>query len=104
MIAPWLLHRSADLWDRPNHFLPERFPGTPRSTPSPTSPSPWDRGSVRHEFRPGRGDALLAILAQQFEVVPAPRYKVAPICRLTLRPDGGLPVTVKRRAQHAPSH
>ncbi len=44
----------------------------------------------------------LAILAQQFEVVPSPDHTVSPVCRLTLRPDGGLPVTVKRRARRAP--
>ena len=25
MVVPWLLHRHRNLWDRPDHFIPERF-------------------------------------------------------------------------------
>ncbi len=105
MIAPWLLHRSVDLWDRPNHFLPERFLGDAKINPFAYIPfAVGPRICPGMNFGQDEATLCLAILAQQFEVVPRPGYKVAPICRLTLRPDGGLPVTVKRRAQHAPSH
>lgn len=39
----------------------------------------------------------LATLAQRFRVRPIAGYKVEPVCRLSLRPLGGLPVTVERR-------
>jgi len=39
----------------------------------------------------------LAALIQRFQVIPRPGYKVEPICRLTLRPNGGLPVSVTPR-------
>jgi len=63
LAVPWLLHRHRKLWDRPDHFMPERFlpgaapdrpampifrlepdlepaPGQPSPSPSRSSPSP----------------------------------------------------------------
>ena len=25
VVIPWLLHRHKQLWDKPDHFIPERF-------------------------------------------------------------------------------
>ncbi|WP_306223448.1 cytochrome P450 [Bosea beijingensis] len=99
MIAPWLLHRSPDLWDRPNHFLPERFLSGARIDPFAYIPF-----AVGPRICPGMNFGLdeatlcLAILAQRFEVLPREGYKVEPVCRLTLRPKGGLPACVVARA------
>lgn len=102
MIAPWLLHRSPDLWDKPNHFLPERFLSGARIDPFAYIPF-----AVGPRICPGMNFGLdeatlcLAILAQRFELVPRDGYKVEPVCRLTLRPKGGLPArVVKRNPQH----
>jgi cytochrome P450 len=99
MIAPWLLHRSPDLWDKPNHFLPERFLSGARIDPFAYIPF-----AVGPRICPGMNFGLdeatlcLAILAQRFEVLPREGYKVEPVCRLTLRPKGGLPARVVARA------
>lgn len=99
MIAPWLLHRSADLWEKPNHFLPERFLSGARIDPFAYIPF-----AVGPRICPGMNFGLdeatlcLAILAQRFEVLPRDGYKVEPVCRLTLRPKGGLPASVVARA------
>lgn len=98
MIAPWLLHRSPDLWDKPNHFLPERFLSGTRIDPFAYIPF-----AVGPRICPGMNFGLdeatlcLAILAQRFEVLPREGYKVEPVCRLTLRPKGGLPARVVAR-------
>ena len=39
----------------------------------------------------------LAILIQRFRVRVAEGFKVEPVCRLTLRPRGGMPVTISAR-------
>ena len=98
MIAPWLLHRAADLWDRPTHFLPERFLHGARIDPYIYIPF-----SIGPRICPGMNFGLseailcLATLAQRFRVAVRPDYRVEPVCRLTLRPVGGLPVTVTPR-------
>jgi cytochrome P450 len=98
LVIPWLLHRANDLWDRPAHFLPERFIGGQR--PSPYTYIPF---SVGPRICPGLNFGLteailcLAILAQRFKLRVVDGYKVEPQGRLTLRPRGGLPVVVTPR-------
>ncbi|MGO4171785.1 cytochrome P450 [Bosea sp. TAF32] len=103
MIAPWLLHRSVDLWEKPNHFLPERFLSGARIDPFAYIPF-----AVGPRICPGMNFGLdeatlcLAILAQRFEVQPREGYKVEPVCRLTLRPKGGLPARIVKRSPQLP--
>jgi cytochrome P450 len=99
MIAPWLLHRSRDLWDRPNHFMPERFRNDARVEPNTFIPfSIGPRICAGLNFGLSEAILCLAILAQRFHVRVRPGYKVQPVCRLTLRPQGGLPVTLSPRS------
>ncbi|MDB5571644.1 MAG: cytochrome [Hyphomicrobiales bacterium] len=98
MIAPWLLHRARDLWDRPNHFLPERFVSGPRMSAFAYIPfSVGPRICAGMNFGQDEAALCLAILAQRFRVVPREGYRVEPACRLTLRPANGLPVSVVAR-------
>lgn len=98
MISPWLLHRSRDLWDQPNHFRPERFRNGAKTEPYTYIPF-----GIGPRLCPGMNFGLneailsLAILAQRFKVRLRPGYRVEPVCRLTLRPQGGLPVTLEPR-------
>jgi len=39
----------------------------------------------------------LATLAQRFQLRLQDNYVVNPVCRLTLRPEGGLPMTIHAR-------
>jgi cytochrome P450 len=98
MIVPWLLHRSADLWERPHDFLPERFLGTTR--PEPYTYIPFATGPrVCPGMTFGLSEAVLglATLAQRFRVRVAPGHTVVPLCHLSLRPRGGLPVFLEDR-------
>lgn len=102
MISPWLLHRSPDLWVKPNHFLPQRFLSGGRIDPFSYIPF-----AIGPRICPGMNFGLdeatlcLAVLAQRFAVLPRESYRVEPVCRLTLRPKGGLPARILRRS--APS-
>lgn len=98
MVAPWLIQRSPDLWEKPNHFMPERFENGARYNPFAFIPfSVGPRICAGLNFGLSEAILCLAILVRLFRVTPRPGYFVEPVCRLTLRPAGGLPVTVRPR-------
>ncbi len=100
-VVPWLLHRHKKLWDRPDHFVPERF--LPEQ--APISKFAYIPFSVGPRVCAGMTFALtesilcLATIAQSFTAALAPGHVVEPVCRLTLRPAGGLPMIVSSRDQ-----
>lgn len=105
LIVPWLLHRTESLFEDPHHFRPDRFMGGRR--PTPYSYIPFASGPrVCPGLHFGLTEAILclAIIAQQFQVAVVDGHKVEPICRLTLRPKGGLPVTLHRRQRPPHDH
>jgi cytochrome P450 len=101
LVVPWLLHRHRKLWEKPDHFLPERFlPGYHRP-PSKFSYVPF---SIGPRVCPGMGFGLteavlcIATLAQVFQIRLAPNHRVQPVCRMTLRPGDTLPMTLHARS------
>jgi cytochrome P450 len=98
IVVPWLLHRAEDLWDRPTHFRPERFLDGQRPTPYSYVPfAAGPRICAGLSFGLTESVLCLATLLQRFKVRPVATHKVEPVCRLTLRPLGGMPVTVEPR-------
>jgi len=100
LVVPWLLHRAQDLWDAPHAFKPERFLGEQR--PIPYSYIPFAIGPricAGLNFGLSESILCLAILVQRFKVRVVEGYKVEPVCRLTLRPNNGLMVTIEKRAR-----
>ena len=98
MIAPWLMHRATDLWDKATHFLPERFLEGAKVNPFVFFPfAVGPRICPGMNFGQSEAILCLAILIQKFRVRPRAGYVAEPVCRLTLRPAGGLPVTVEAR-------
>lgn len=98
LIVPWLLHRTEAFFKDAHLFKPERFLNGGK--PVPYSYIPFASGPrVCPGLQFGLTEAILclAILAQRFKLRVAEDAKVEPQCRLTLRPRGGLPVTLHRR-------
>lgn len=98
MIVPWLLHRSEAYFPEPHRFRPERF--LERPTPAPYTYIPFAAGPrLCPGLQFGLTEAILclAILAQRFRLRVVDGHKVEPQCRLTLRPRGGLPMTLQAR-------
>ena len=100
LVIPWLLHRHRHLWERPDHFIPERFlPENSQSRPKhayiPFGTGP--RICAGAAF--GLTEAILAIatLAQRVRLRLATDAVVEPACRLTLRPGYTLPMMVEAR-------
>jgi cytochrome P450 len=100
IVVPWLLHRHRKFWDRPDHFVPERFLPEqaalrPRHLYIPFSTGP--RICAGAAFGLTEAVLCLATLAQRVRLSLAPGAAVAPVCRLTLRPGDRLPMRVYRR-------
>ncbi|PZW51034.1 cytochrome P450 [Humitalea rosea] len=99
MAVPWLLHRHQNLWDRPDHFIPDRF--------MPGAPPPPRHGYIPFAVGPrvctgmafGLTEAVLclATLAGRFRLRLEPGAQVMPVCRLTLRPGDRLPMRLHHR-------
>ena len=103
LVVPWLLHRHRKLWDKPDHFIPDRFmPGN--AAPSKFAYIPFSIGPrICAGMSFGQQEALLclATLAQSFRLRLEPGREIKPVCRLTLRPEGGLQMRIEAREPRA---
>jgi cytochrome P450 len=100
LVVPWLLHRNPNYWEKPDHFMPERFlpenaGGISKFVYIPFSIGP--RICAGMSFGLTEAILCLATLAQHFQLRLKLGHEVRPVCRLTLRPEGGLPMTVHVR-------
>jgi cytochrome P450 len=99
-IWPWIMHRHKLLWDDPDRFDARRFA--------------MDRGQDRHRYqylpfgggprtcvgaRLAMAEALtvLAVWLAHWRFAPVPGRKVEVSGMVTLRPKGGLPLSLSRR-------
>jgi cytochrome P450 len=95
----YAIHRHARRWDAPDAFLPERFaPGRadaiPRYQYMPFGAGP--RICIGMAFAMLEAAAILATLLQRVRFVRVGRGPV-PIARVTLVPQGGMPLAVRFR-------
>jgi len=100
VVIPWLLHRHRLLWDRPDHFIPERFLPENAGVRQRYSYIPFSVGPrvcAGQAFGLTEAILCLATLAQRARLRLAPGAVVEPICRLTLRPGDTLPMLVEPR-------
>ncbi len=101
LVVPWLLHRHELFWDKPDHFIPERFM-TPAPRPDKFVYLPFSVGHrtcLGLRFGLTEGILCLATLANRFRAEVVAGHKVDIECRLTLRPHGGLPMHLERRTR-----
>lgn len=109
LVVPWLLHRHTLFWDKPDHFIPERF------LPDATAPSnylyiPFSVGPrVCAGMTFGLTEAILslAVLSQTLQFRLVPGTSIQAMSHLSLRPDNGcgqLPMLMQLRdPKHVPS-
>jgi cytochrome P450 len=109
LLSPWLLHRRPDRWPDPDRFDPQRFLGGASRPGDLAGPAAVEAGYLPFGAGPrlciGRDLALVeavlvvAALLRDREVArppgaPEPRVDAL----VTLRPRGGLPLLLRRRA------
>jgi cytochrome P450 len=104
LLAPQIaLHHDARFWDDPQRFDPERFTEQAKMSRPRFSYFPFGAGSrqcIGEGLAWMEGVLVLAAIIQQWNIRRVPGHseplKVTPA--ITLRPKGGLPLIVERRA------
>ena len=98
MISPWVLHRHRRLWDEPDRFDPSRFLPDVRQRIDRFAYLPFGAGPricIGAGFALQEAIILLAAITRHFRLDLAPGHEVRPVQRVTLRPQGGLPMILR---------
>jgi len=100
LILPWVVHRHRRLWSDPESFVPSRFLPQDRTAIDRYQYLPFGIGPrvcIGQSFAMQEGIVALAALMRhlRFDYV-GPRPPM-PIQKITVQPDKGLPMTVRRR-------
>jgi cytochrome P450 len=99
-MSQWVLHRDPRFFDEPLSYRPERWldglaKRLPRYAYFPFGGGP--RICIGNAFAQMEAVLLLATIARRFRLRLEPGAVVAPVPTMTLRPKGGVPVTLERR-------
>jgi cytochrome P450 len=100
LMSPWVLHRDARFFDRPEEFRPERWDNDllkrlPRVVYFPFGAGP--RRCIGDAFAMIETVLVLATVAPRYPFLLFPGQEVVPWPTFTLRPKNGIKVILKRR-------
>jgi cytochrome P450 len=99
-IPVYALHRHVRLWDDPNAFDPDRFTADRVKARSRYAFLPFGGGPricIGASFAMIEAAVILASMARAFRFQPLAGHKPKPVARVTLRPEGGLPLLIAER-------
>lgn len=99
-LSPWVMHRDPRWFDDPDAFRPERWEDglaerLPRFVYLPFGGGP--RLCIGNRFAMMEAMLILATIARRFRLRLEPDRMPAPYPTITLRPQGGVPMTIARR-------
>ena len=101
MVSQWVLHRHKLLWDEPDAFDPRRFLPIARDKIDRFAYLPFGAGPricIGAGFALQEAAIVLAHIMRSFTLEVQKGYRVKPAQHITLRPEGGLPVILRRRS------
>ncbi len=99
-IVPFILHRHRTLWEEPDAFLPERFLPENRGRIDRFAYLPFGAGPrvcIGASFSIQEAVIVLAHLVRSLRFDLVEGHAVRPLHRVTLRPEGGLPMRITKR-------
>lgn len=104
-VVPYVLHRLPALWKDPEAFAPERFAAEhsaerPKFAYLPFGAGP--RQCIGNQFALIEAHISLATLAQRYRLALVPGHRVEAWPLITLRPRGGMPMSIERRMAGRP--
>jgi cytochrome P450 len=100
VIAPYVLHRHRTLWSDPDCFDPSRFLDGARDRIDRFAYLPFGVGPricIGASLALQEAAIVVATVTRNFTLEVAPGHAVWPMHRVTIRPDGGLPMIARRR-------
>jgi cytochrome P450 len=103
VIAPYVLHRHRRLWNEPDRFDPSRFLDG-ASTADRFAYLPFGVGPrtcIGAAFALQEAAIIVASLTRHLSLELAPHHTVVPVQKVTLRPQGGLPMMIGRRSNRS---
>ena len=97
-IPIYAIHRHRLLWDDPDVFDPDRFSpersaGRHRFAYLPFGAGP--RVCIGQAFAQTETVAILATLVRGATLEPDPGHRILPLMRVSMRPEGGMPMTLR---------
>lgn len=101
IIPVYALHRHRMYWDDPDAFIPDRFAPERATERHRFQYLPFGAGPrvcIGAAFAMTEAVAILATIVRAVHLTPDPGHRVRPILRVTLRPEGGLPMAVHFRS------
>ena len=99
-ISMYVTHRNPNLWPQPERFDPERFAPAEVARRHRFAYLPFGGGPricIGSSFALAEAQVVVATIAQRYQVRLAPGQIVEPIGLITLRPKGGMKVTLEPR-------
>jgi cytochrome P450 len=100
LVSPWLLQRDPRFFADPLSFRPERWLDGSQAERPKLAYLPFGAGSrmcIGESFAWMEGVLLIATIAQRWRLQLAPGTTIEPQPLATLRPRGGVPVTLVQR-------
>jgi cytochrome P450 len=100
VIAPWLIHRHRDLWERPDEFDPDRYNTDSARESLKCAYLPFGLGPrvcMGATFALQEAGLILATLVKRYRFEPLPDHQPQPVGRLTIRSDNGIRVRILKR-------
>jgi cytochrome P450 len=99
-VPVYAVHRHRLIWPSPDAFDPDRFAPERARAMHRGAYLPFGAGPricIGAAFALAEAAAILATIIRDVRLVPLPRHRPMPNVRLTLRPDGGMPMRVEPR-------
>ncbi|HEV7506857.1 MAG TPA: cytochrome P450 [Thermoanaerobaculia bacterium] len=96
-LSPWVTHRRPELWTEPDRFDPERFNPARSGERSRFAYYPFGGGPrvcIARDMALMELPLILATVAQRYRLRAVAGHAVVPVQGITLRPRGGLRMTL----------
>lgn len=102
LMSPYVMHRDERYYPDPTRFDPERWTPEAREARPQFAYFPFGGGARRcigEGFAWMEGILLIATLAQRWRLRHVPSHRVGLQPAITLRPKGGMPMTLRKRSK-----